>query len=355
MSKVAGLLLSAVVALLCTAATAAPNMPGEPVPAKFQIGGKDGSPLDHLPPNMRVISAFGERPVISPNGKKIAFIGQTLGDAFEYDIATGETRNLTSHMPHKGWMRIHYLKDGSYILAGPRNPGATPLETRMSDIELFWMDAGAKRPAVPLNQFVFEGIASSREANRIAWAALSPRKGPVTNLFTDRSTALNVGDIVVVNGVGKLVNIRTIKAPPSIGCLFEAQDFLPGDVGVTVPCYGPKSTKVLSIALADGQITTYPTPPDLYGEIEGMFPDGKRSLVECGNDSKSGNDLCLLELTPNNPRYTRLTHALDYGIYKFADPTVSPDGRLIAFQAGFGDDAPGVGRGLLLMELPAGF
>jgi len=32
-----------------------------------------------------------------------------------------------------------------------------------------------------------------------------------------------------------------------------------------------------------------------------------------------------------------------------------PDGRRIAFQVGFSDDAPGSGRGVLLMDLPAGF
>jgi hypothetical protein len=73
---------------------------------------------------------------------------------------------------------------------------------------------------------------------------------------------------------------------------------------------------------------------------------------ECGNSHKEGLDLCLLELKAERSRYTRITYAQDYGNCRFSNPTVDPDGKLVAFQFGYASDEPGVGRGIFLMEFP---
>jgi len=145
-------------------------------------------------------------------------------------------------------------------------------------------------------------------------------------------------------------------------CFVEAQDFLPGDKGLTMPCYfygkGPKGveTKVLSVDFATKKITEYPTPSALYGEVEGIFPDGKRTLVECAQDRSKGMDLCVLDLDPKKPRYTRMTDIVQYGGWKYGNPVVRPDGRMVAAQVGSADviDA-GVGQGIVLMDLAPDF
>lgn len=321
---------------------------GEPVPATLPIGNKPGNPIQDMPPGQRLISAFGERPVFSPKGDKLAFIGKSYGDAYEYDMATGRTRNLTDHAPSEGFLRVHYLPDGSYVLLGPRILGKTREETRNTRVQLFWMDAESMRPPVPLGITVFEGIAVSPRSNLIAWSALEPTdKGVASTIYTAR---------VSVNGsAATLQNVQKIVS--TTDCFVEAQDFLPGDKGLTMPCYhrDGKPPKVVSVDFATKKITEYPVPP-FYNEVEGIFPDGKRTFVECAQDRAKGMDLCVLDLDPKKPRYTRMTNIVQYGGWKYGNPVVRSDGRLVAAQVGSADviDA-GVGQGIVLMDLAPDF
>jgi hypothetical protein len=346
---------AAIAAFAEPAASQSVNMPGGPVPAKFSIGHRSGDPLIDLPPATRLISPFGERAVISPDGTKIAFVSKMLGDAFEYDIRTGTTRNLTVHMPHAGFFRVHYLHDGSYILTGARRSDQSVDQAR-ENTELFWMDAAAAKPAVALNQRLFEGVALGRRSNMIAWTTISPAGVHAFGPGAVGDSKMMVGEVEVSGGTARLKNIRTLKTIALSECVMEAQDILPDDSAVTGPCYDmARGHKAWSIAVADGKVTNYPLPPNLYGEVEGLFPDGKRTFTECGNDNKIGLDLCILELKANAPRYTRLTYAQDFGNFRYSNPTVSQDGRRVAFQFGFASDPAGMGRGILLMDLPAGF
>ena len=51
-------------------------------------GTRDGSPEDNLPPGMTRLTHFGERASWSPDGKRIAFMEKSFGDAYEVDLAT---------------------------------------------------------------------------------------------------------------------------------------------------------------------------------------------------------------------------------------------------------------------------
>jgi len=327
---------------------------GDPVPTTMPLGNRTGDPTVDMPPGQTLLSAFGERPVFSPNGRKIAFIGRSYGDAFEYDLATKRIRNLTSHAPHEGFLRVHYLADGSYLLLGPHLPGKTREETRFGRIEMFWMDAAASAPPVPLKMGLFEGVAVSRNDNRIAWTQMKLEgTRPV-------ATVVRTGRVAVRDGSAVLEDIRDVTTTSD--CFVEAQDFLPGDEGLLMPCYhfgsmpGGAATEVVSVDFASGKLTRYPTPPTLYGEVEGIFPDGRRTLVECAQDRSAGMDICVLDLNPAKPRYSRMTNIVEYGRWKYGNPVVSPDGRWIAAQVGPADvpDA-GVGQGIVLMKLAPGF
>lgn len=324
----------------------------------FAIGTKPGNPTFDLPANMRLLSAFGERPVFSPDGTRIAFIGASYGDAYEMDLATGAVRNLTAHAPHNGFLRVHYLPDGNFILMGPRVHGPSREATRNAHIELFWLEAKATASPVALDRTAFEGIAVSPRANLIAWAEIEPRAETFGEV---KRTVVKVATVAMENGRPVLRGERQVLATDAAQCLVEPQDFLPGDTGLTLPCYytpflkRERQTDVMSVDFATGRLTTYPTPAALYGEVEGLFPGGRHTLVECSGDRSAGMDICDLELKADKPRYSRLTRIMDHGRWKYGNPVVSPDGRRIAMQIGSADvvDA-GVGQGIVMMDLPAG-
>ena len=339
------------VAILSTSAVAASGdvpMPGEPLEGTFEFGSKAGDPLDNLPPGTRLISHFGERAVFSPDSKKIAFVGKSYGDIFEYDIASGTVRNLTNHIPHGGFLRVHYMHDGSMILTGPVAKGSDRMETRFKKTELWWLDAAASGSVERLGQFLFEGVAVSPVSNRIAWVYNDP---PGYAMSEGARSILRTGEVVKRDGRVRLENVRDLLTMPRSQCVLEAQDFLPDGSAVTTVCYG---SDALIVPISGGPVVKVPMPDGYYVELEGIMPDGKRSMFECGVRGKA-LEICLLELKPDHPRYTRITRVSDYGDYRFSNPQASRDGSMIAFQFAKGGDEPGVGRGILLMDLPEGF
>ena len=62
-------------------------------------GNDDGQPEENLPPTITRLTHFGERASWSPDGKRIAFMEKSFGDAYEVDVATGIIRLLT-HYAH---------------------------------------------------------------------------------------------------------------------------------------------------------------------------------------------------------------------------------------------------------------
>ncbi len=139
------------------------------------------SPLDHLPTNVRQVSAFGERAVWSPDGSRIAFVHKTLGDAFEHDLKSGKTLCITCSFPNAGYFRVQYLSTGDFILVGPSQT-ADREKARWDDSELWVLRKDLSKPPFRLNQRLSEGVATSRIAPAqdclgCKWSAVS-RPGP---------------------------------------------------------------------------------------------------------------------------------------------------------------------------------
>jgi hypothetical protein len=296
------------------------------------------------------LSWFGERPAFSPDGKRIAFIGKTFGDAYELEISTGRVRNLTAHLPHAGILRVQYLPNGDFLIIAPRHAGPNA----RWEGELWILDKNAERGLVPLNQRLFEGVAISRKSNLIGFAT---HEGDINEKNVNSiSTEFWTAEIDYGADGPKLINKRKL---PVTGCVGEAQDFRDNDQEMTFPCYsrsakGGALANARGINLVTGKMTVYRDQADEYAEIEGIAPDGSWSAVECAPAGTGGLpplDICRLELKPGG-QMTRLLIATAPGsTRKVNNPVISPDGKWMAVASSDSRYEAGTGDGILLLKL----
>ncbi|HUG10049.1 MAG TPA: hypothetical protein VMM36_03500 [Opitutaceae bacterium] len=316
-----------------------------------------GSPADHLPPHIKHLTHFGERPDWSHDGTKFVFLSKMFGDALEFDVATGHITNLTDFYPHHGNVRAMYLSNGDILLSAPE--AFDPKDTRTARRNSFLMVLGrdGKTRPVPLGVRCNEGPAISRSKLTIAWTEwVDPKPGEGNLAFSKMYAA----DIVYTDGVPALANRRLIKdgADMPFRCTMETQNFNPANEDELIfntYTEGGQKCDVFGINLKTGELTRYTDSPELYDEAEGIFPDGKHTLVECDVQRPGGPgnlDLWKLALDGSGAQ-TRLTHFNDYPGYKATNGVVSDDGRYLAFQMGFSGDEPGIGHGIFVLDLEA--
>jgi len=304
------------------------------------------------------LTSFGERASWSPDGKRIAFMEKSFGDAYEIDLATRRIRLLTNY-PHAGFLRVQFLPNGDYLLIGARD--FTDLDrTRYYDQEFWLLKSDLSALPVPLGQKVSEGVAISRRSLRIAWAN-DFRTSP--DALPEGECAIYVGDIATGTAGPQIANKREVVRIKGKGCRMEAQDFRDGDRELIYIVY--RDTAVVRLAdvfgvdLATGRRTTYRQLEEEYNEAEGIFPDGQHVLVESdrGQNNPRGSktlDIWKLRLQPQSSDFARITRFGDLPGYKATNPVVSPDGASIAFQEGWTTDIAGSGHGLFLLKLPIG-
>lgn len=189
------------------------------LPAEAVQGATRSSP-DYLNDELTVeqVLDWGERPVWSPDGKKILFTKSDIKDseAFELDVRTKAVQCLTCRWGVNGLVtRAFYLPDGSYLFLGPPE-----LETRSEEkhsgvgegtftTELYWMPASGDRPPRALNASAHGDIAVSRKigpGGRVAlgWAELR-----------DVTSRIFVADLYIKGDQAALTNRRIVYSYPS--------------------------------------------------------------------------------------------------------------------------------------------
>ena len=312
--------------------------------ALAQSTSKEGkSPLDELPPYITRATDFGQRADWSHDGKRILFLEKTYGDVYEVELATGTLRPMSHHYYHEGYTRALYLANGDVLLSGARQFDATnPHASRDGkNAELWVLGKDLSGPPVALGERCSEGPAVSRRNMRLAWT---------------QDQAFYMADVVYEDGKPKLAGKRKIldRSDLPFECGLETQNFRPPhEKELIFSAYGYDKTEVAGLDLQTGKVVIYSKAPEQYDEPEGIFPDGRHTLVECDAHSRGGVqhiDLYKLALDGSGD-YERITHFSDYPGYKASNPVVSDDGRRIAFQyARFGDHA-GVGRGILILDV----
>lgn len=234
---------------------------------------------------------WGDRPVWSPDSKRIAFTVSEFqtGPAYEMDVATRKVRCLTCRWGASGLVaRIYYLPDGSYLLLAPGSleTAEQTLNAKPQNIPktfLYWMPADLSLPPQALGASAFGEIAidydhSPDGATRIGWGDMEGR------------FRLVMGDVVNDGKRAFLVN-RTLlydKAPndPTSDISFtEAYDFIDG--GKTLLFFSMEKKRLFNgmyrIDTATGQIE--PMPTDGQHNETHSFPDTRFGLEESNRAS----------------------------------------------------------------------
>jgi len=322
----------------------------------------NASPLDSLPPYVKLVSGFGERPNWSHDGKFILFLDKPMGEVYELEVATGIVRPKTRHFNHYGFTRAKYLANGDILLAGPNAPfDPTDNNEREKARDLSWlyvMDKSGETPPVPLNTLCAEGPAVSRNKMRIAWAQRD-RQLPE---LEKNSAKLLMAEIIYEDGMPKLANKRKIfdseQLPFSLGhSSLETQSLVPPeDIKVTFSVYTINNGNNTDVYMVDSETKEYRPITNsscCYDEAEGIFPDGLYTLVEHAPSDKTAwplIDLYKLKLDGSG-EMQRLTYFTEYKGYKANQGVISDDGKYLSFQIGKDNTEPGVGFGFLIMDL----
>ena len=326
-------------AALLAAATALPHAQGT----------KRGNPEEHLPPHIRQLTGFGERASWSPDGKRIAFMAKSFGDAFVVDVATKTIRLLTP-APSAGYLRVQYLPTGDYFLIGART--FTDIRTTRDRDQEMWLLRASGGPPIALGHKISEGVAISRKTNRIAW---SNTHGQYPDQIPEGESVLYMADIVEEGGQPKLTNKVELLRAKRPECTLEAQDFRFDDTELIYTCYRTPYADVFGLNLKTKAITTFRKIADEYNEVEGIFPDGKSTLVESSREQKAQDsnhiDIWRMPLVPERHR-VRAGDALGrirglQGVEPGGQPGREDDRLPVGAQQG----PAGVGYGIYLMDV----
>jgi len=193
-----------------------------------------GSPLDHLPPNIEVLTHFGERADISPDNQRVAFMSKSFGDAMVIDLASRAIRCLTCNVPAAVFLRVMHLPSGDYLLIGPDHFEDIHV-SRTRDNELWFLAKAPGSKPVKFHEKMSEGVAISKTSTKVAYSQTHDQVPEIPA----GASRLVVADVKVAGGVATLENRKTVYESKDRSCTLEAQDFFDHDSKMTATCYEP--------------------------------------------------------------------------------------------------------------------
>jgi hypothetical protein len=315
------------------------------------------NPADNLPSHITRLTHFGQRADWSHDGSKILFLAKTFGDVYEVEFKTGIVRPVTHHYYHEGYVRALYLPNGDILLSGARTFNAEdPLPSRHSEAELWVLDKSLKSPPLRLNEKCSEGPAVSRKNMQIAWRI---DYGDYPERMEEGTVQFWMGDIEYQEGIPELVNKKLILDNRDLPFATEPepQNFRPPDEKELIfSSYGYQGCDVMGVNLESGEVINYSNAANQYDEPEGIYPDGRYTLVECDHHRPEGiptgmRNIDIFKLSlDGSGKLERLTFFNDYPGGKASNPVISDDGRFMAFQMASTKDMAGVGYGIFIFD-----
>jgi len=162
-----------------------------------------------------------------------------------------------------------------------------------------------------------------------------------------------LADIIYENGIPKLSNkkmildnLETVGKKGEI----ETQNFvLPDEKALTFSAYAYLGGEVMLLNLDTGTIRALTNGDTRFEECEGIFPDGKYTCIERGAVPGTA-DIWKLKLDGSGEA-KRITYFNDYKGFRASNPSISNDGKFMAFQMARSNDRAGIGYGIFVMDL----
>lgn len=302
--------------------------------------------------SIRPLTDFGGRPRWSSDGQRLVFVEGEYAQAYEVELATGETTCITCEFEHEGIYRIYYMNNDDYLILGTQKFRHRTFNRFVSNA-IYWMPADRSQPPKYLGEEHFEGVAVSRYSRKIAY-------------FTSVLNSLGPSKLFVaqVTEHGELVNRQEVKLPFDgfdNWLPFEAQDFFAEDRGLVFSHYAdPVDT--YSYEFDSGKLINQ-TKSSAHEEPEGLFPDDRFAAMEANRHAFGpgarryanaiDSDIYMLRLDGTGTTAYRLTHAA--GERQWANnPNVRQDGCAIAYSIGIGPtslhNATGTFGGVRILE-----
>jgi len=310
--------------------------------------------MNELPSYFSILTTWGLRPEWDEKSESVYFLSKMAGDVFKINLKTREISSVTSNFYHAGIFRCMCLSNGDLLLGiGGRIFDPQDPEKNRHKLEMFILKKDNNKTPYPLGEFFDEGPAVSRKSLRIAWTLPGQRE-------------ICMGDIQYTNGIPNLVNKKLIISykDSSAYVRLETQDFRPpSDNELLYTHYWGDSkdaffhSETYGYNLATGKYTNYTKSPDSYDEVEGIFPDGKFTMIESDRHHDKSNrlkykvDVYKLKLDGSGQAERLADFSTRYpGMLRSDNPVVDKTGKYIAVQFGF-QAGSGNGRGIFLFDL----
>ena len=367
--------LVAAVAVLAVSVLATPTGAQEtPIGLDPKKGTRSGSPVDHLPPNIRLLdirlpSGTPMRADWSPDGQRLVFLDAPMGDVWEHDLKTGATRNLTEQFLPGGVLRAHHLTNGDIVLCAPTARSATDPEGDRFRGQLWLLQRPlSTRAPAPLSAQCWEGVAVSKQkgSTRIAWNRSTIDFTDVPAVFiealTGESEVLTGRIVYAADGTPSIADRKVVLDKRDVSPItpaVEAQDFRSLGDGDADPddelifsAYFHNGGQAMGVNLDTGTITDYAPTSLVYEEAEGIDPAGRYVLVERDLTVTlfpGMLDIWRLALDGSGT-FERLTTFDYFTGFGANNPVVSPDGSQVAFGLKV-EGEEGEGDGILLLDL----
>lgn len=279
---------------------------------------------------------------------------KSFGDAMMIDLQTRKIKCLTCNVPAAVFLRVMHLSTGDYILIGPEKFEDIRI-SRSRDNELWFLSKEPGSKPLKFNQKMSEGVAISKKGMKIAFSQVHEQAPDLKK----GASRLILADVDLTGATPVITNQTIVYESADNNCTIEAQDFFDNDSKLTFTCYQPNDkASVMTIDLSTKQVVNHSQTANTYNECEGVFPDGRNTLVEADRQCETlggrrgpwNIDIWKLKLDGTGKNFVRLTHFNDYEGGKASNPVVSSDGRYMAFQFANTTDPAGVGYGLLLYK-----